>query len=150
MNVRSIRRLGVCFVLLWMQWRAAAPAFAGAPIAVLCGRVTAAGKPVAGVRISLNGNDETVRTVSDALGHFAFAPLPLGTYDLTAERDNLRAHVRVDLGSDGATIAVALQPLSEIHDVTVYRSSTVHGSGSDVTLDALDLERFPYVNSFPS
>ncbi len=76
--------------------------------------------------------------------------LPLGTYDLTAERDNLRAHVRVDLGSEGATIAVALQPLSEIHEVTVYRSLTVRGSGSDVTLDALDLERFPYVNSFPS
>jgi outer membrane receptor protein involved in Fe transport len=150
MTVRSMRRLGVCFVLLWIQWSVAAPAFAGVRAAVLRGRVTASGKPIAGVRISLNGNDETVRTASDALGYFTFAPLPLGTYDLTAERANLRAHLHVDLGSDGATIAVALQPLSEIHEVTVYRSSPVRGSGSDVTLDALDLERFPYVNSFAS
>jgi TonB dependent receptor/Carboxypeptidase regulatory-like domain len=150
MVVRSIRRLGVCFVLLWVPWSVAAPAVAGAPTAILRGRVTVSGKPLAGVRISLSGNDETVRTVSDALGRFGLGPLPLGTYDLTAERDNLRAHVRIDLGSDGATIAVALAPLSEIHDVTVYRSSTVRGSGSDVTLDALDLERFPYVDSFSS
>ena len=122
MNVGSIRRLGVCFVLLWIQWSVAVPAFAGATTAVLRGRVTASGKPIAGVRISLSGNDETVRTTSDQGGHFAFAPLSPGTYELTAERDNLRAHVRVDLGSDGATIAIALQPLLEIHDVTVYRS----------------------------
>src|ERR1700761_8899152 len=130
MLARSMRRAGVCFALVCTQMSLALPAPAAAPTAALRGVVTAAGKPIANASVELHGNDATVRTASDVLGRFTFPPLPFGTYDLTAQRGNLRAHVRVDLGSDGANLSIALVPLAEIHEVTVYRSPTVRGSGS--------------------
>lgn len=69
---------------------AASPRATAAPArasAALAGRVTdAAGAPLQGVKIVLEGPELTVLTVSDAQGRFGVADVPLGSYRLTATK----------------------------------------------------------------
>ncbi|MBV9233119.1 MAG: TonB-dependent receptor, partial [Candidatus Eremiobacteraeota bacterium] len=124
-------------------------AWAATATASLAGSVSFGGAPSSGVTVTVAGNDVTLSTVSDARGRFAFPPLPLGTYDVAARKDALRARVRVDLGNDGATVLLTLRPLRQIGEVAVSRALPLRGSGSDVTLNGADLTRLPYNNSFP-
>lgn len=127
---------------------APAAASAAVPSAFLSGFVSSSGAPVAGAAVTAEGNNVRVTTTSDAKGRFAFAPLALGTYQVEARKGDLRALVRVDLGSDGATVALPLRLLKEIGAVVASQSLPVKGSGSDVTLNQTDLTRLPFNNSF--
>jgi hypothetical protein len=112
--------------------------------------VTNNGVPAADVTVTASGNDHIVQTKTDAKGHFSFPPLPVGTYDVAAESGSLRGRVRVDLGSGGAIVAIALQPLKEIGHVVVNaaQAAVAHGSGSDVVLNSTALTQMPFNNSF--
>ncbi len=118
--------------------------------AFLSGAVTHDGRPAAGVSVTAAGNNLTVKTQTDAKGHFAFPPLALGTYDVEARNGDLRGLTRVDLGSGGAAISIALVKLSEIEHTVVTQSQSlaIHGSGSDVVLNGTALTRLPFDNSF--
>ncbi len=74
----------------------------------------------------------------------------MGTYDVEARDGDLRGLVRVDLGSGGARISIALEKLTEIEHAVVSQSQslTTHGSGSDVVLNGTALTRLPFDNSF--
>jgi hypothetical protein len=126
------------------------PASAASPSAFLSGTVSIAGVPAPNVAVVASGNNQTLRTATDTAGHFRFPPLPFGSYDVEAHKGDLRARLRVDLGGDGATIALALERLPQIGQVAVSRSLPIRGSGSDVTLNSTDLTRLPYNNSFPA
>jgi hypothetical protein len=125
-----------------------APSYAVNASAFISGTVTNHGKPAAHVPITASGNNLTAKTSSDAKGRFSFPPLALGTYLVEAKEGNLNGVVRVDLGSGGATIAIALETLSEIEHAVVSQSLATHGSGSDVVLNGTDLTRLPFNNSF--
>jgi hypothetical protein len=125
------------------------PASAAAPSAFLTGNVTQGGAPASGVAVTASGNNLVVRATTDATGRFSFPPLAFGSYDVEARKGDLRARLRVDLGSDGATIHLSLEHLRQIGQVAVARSLPIRGSGSDVSLNATDLTRLPYNNSFP-
>lgn len=127
----------------------AAPAPATTATAFLAGTVSLSGVPVPGVAVSASGNNVTLRTLTDAKGRFAFPPLPLGSYEVEAQKNDLRARLRVDLGNDGATLTLSLTHLRQIGEVVVSRSLPMRGSGSDVTLNATELTRLPFNNSFP-
>lgn len=144
---RSLRAVSVAFVLLWMS---AAVAYAVNASAVLSGTVTNEGGPVAGVVVTASGNDLTLETTTDAKGHFAFASLALGTYDVEARQGDLRGLIRVDLGSGGANVAIALENLAEIHRVVVsqWQSTVTRGSGGDVVFNGTALTQMPFNNSF--
>lgn len=59
--------------------------------AALTGRVTdAAGAPLGGVKLVLEGPELTVLTVSDAQGRFSVADVPLGRYTLTSSKAGYR------------------------------------------------------------
>lgn len=116
--------------------------------AFLSGTVRHAATPVAGAIVIAQGNDRTVQTATNERGRFTFAALPLGTYEVRARSGDLRATIRVDLGSGGADVALLLAPLSEIAHTVVTRAASTNGSGSDVVLDNADLTRLPYGNSF--
>ncbi|MBV8246784.1 MAG: carboxypeptidase regulatory-like domain-containing protein, partial [Candidatus Eremiobacteraeota bacterium] len=143
-----IRRGAVALGLAF--WAAAGPAFAINASATLAGSVTAQGAPVADAVVTVAGNNRTATTHTDGHGAFAFAPLPLGTYDVTAVSGSRHGRVRVDLGSGGASVEVALGALKEIGNVAVAsaRSQVVHGSGSDVVLNATALTRLPLDHAF--
>ncbi len=126
-----------------------APCVATSVTAFVTGTVTSDGRPVANVAVTAAGNNATLKTTTDAKGHFSFPPLALGTYEVEARNGDLRALVRVDLDSDGAAITLALQRLKQIGEIVVARSLPIRGSGSDVTLNNTDLTRLPYDNSFP-
>ncbi len=128
----------------------AAPAYAVNASAFLSGSVTRDGHPAGSVSVTAAGNNLTVKTISDAKGHFAFPPLALGTYDVEARAGDLRGLVRVDLGSGGAAISIVLVKLSEIEHTVVTQSQSlaIHGSGSDVVLNGTALTRLPFDNSF--
>lgn len=128
----------------------AAPSYAVNASAFITGTVTNNGLPAAHVAVTASGNNLTVKTTTDARGHFSFPPLALGTYDVEARNGDLRGLVRVDLGSGGASISIALEKLTEIEHAVVSQSQslTVHGSGSDVVLNATALTRLPFDNSF--
>ena len=128
---------------------AAVPARASVPTAFLSGTATANGNPATGVTVTAWGNNVAVKARTGRDGRFRFPPLTLGSYDVEAQRGDLRALLRVDLGSDGAVITLTLRPLREIGQVVVARTLPVRGSGSDVTLNQTDLTRLPYDNSFP-
>jgi hypothetical protein len=127
----------------------AAPAAATAATAFLAGTVSSNGTPEAGAEVIASGSNATLKTVTDRAGRFAFPPLPLGSYEIEAKKNDLHARLRIDLGSDGARVALALTRLHQIGEVTVSRSLPMRGSGSDVTLDATELTRLPYNDSFP-
>ncbi len=120
---------------------------AGNASAFLTGTVTHGGAPVAHLQVTATGNNLQSKTVTDAAGRFRFAPLALGTYDVEAQQGQVRGLVRVDLGSGGASITIALD-LTEIAHTVVTRSQVTRGSGSDVVLNATDLTQLPFNNSF--
>ncbi len=124
------------------------PASAAA-VAYLTGTVTSGGAAIANATVTAAGNNVVVRRTTDASGRFTFASLAPGTYDVSAEANGLTARLRVELGSTGATVSLALSNLREIGRVAVARSATVHGSGSDVILNNDMLTRAPYGGSFP-
>ncbi len=115
----------------------------------LSGVVTKEGAAVAGARVTASGNNIVARAISDVRGRFQFASLVLGTYDLRVASGDLRAEARVDLGSNGAFVTLALErPLQQIGNVAVVRSSSTRGSGSDTTLNSDFLTRSPANGSF--
>lgn len=117
--------------------------------AFLSGTVTDKGVPAADVVVTAAGNDLTLKATTDAKGHFSFPPLPIGTYDLSTRSGSLSGRVRVDLGSGGAVVDIALETLSEIGRVTVRQlPSVLNGSGSDVVLNNTALTEMPLNNSF--
>ena len=127
----------------------AGSATAANPTAILSGTVTHDGKPVGGARISAVRNNVAEGATADDQGHFAFRPLPLGTYDVSAESAGQRGSLRVDLGSSGAVVTLTLG-LKEIVNVAVARApaQTLHGSGSDVVLNSTALTQLPFNNNF--
>ncbi|HEY2473890.1 MAG TPA: TonB-dependent receptor [Candidatus Cybelea sp.] len=127
-----------------------APALAVNASAFITGTVTSSDVPVARASVTASGNNLTATARSDARGHFSFPPLPLGTYQIEAKSGDLRGIVRVDLGSGGAAVAIALHGLTEIEHtvVTPSQSLRIHGSGSDVVLNNTALTRLPFDNSF--
>jgi TonB dependent receptor/Carboxypeptidase regulatory-like domain len=128
----------------------AGPARAVTTSSFLTGTVANRGVPVANVAVTASGNNVTLTTKTDSKGHFSFPPMALGTYTVEAKYGELRGIVRVDLGSGGANVAVALASLSEIARTVVSRAQTqvIHGSGSDVVLNSTDLTQLPFDNSF--
>ena len=128
----------------------AAPSYAVNASAFITGTVTNNGLPAAHVAVTASGNNLTVKTTTDAKGHFSFPPLALGSYDVEARNGDLRGLVRVDLGSGGVSLSIALEKLTEIAHAVVSQSQslTVHGSGSDVVLNGTALTRLPFDNSF--
>jgi hypothetical protein len=126
----------------------AAPSYAVNASAFLAGTVTAKGVPVARLAVTASGNNLTASAMTDAKGHFAFPPLPLGTYEVAAINGGLQARIRVDLGSSGANVSLVLSDLKEIGAVEVSAGSTLHGSGSDAVLNKTVLTQMPYNNSF--
>jgi hypothetical protein len=147
---RPMRRaLSAALTTVMLAWTVAAPCLATSASAFLTGTVLSKGVPVARVQVTGAGNNVTVKTTTDAKGRFSFPPLAFGTYDVEARSGELRASLRVDLGSDGAVVTLSLQPLKLIGQVVVSRSLPIRGSGTDVTLNSTDLTRLPYDNSFP-
>jgi outer membrane receptor for ferrienterochelin and colicins len=118
--------------------------------AFITGTVTNHGVPAADVTVTASGNNLTAKTRTDARGHFSFPPLALGTYDVEAYDHGLRGIVRVDLGSGGASISIALEKFATIAHVEVsqVQSLTIRGSGSDAVLNGTALTRLPFDNSF--
>lgn len=137
--------LSLTLLVAWSM----APAAATAPTAFLAGTVSLNGAPAPGVDVTAAGGNVTLRVLTDSKGRFRFPPLPLGSYEIEAKKSDLRARLRIDLGSDGASLTLSLTHLRQIGEVTVSRSLPVRGSGSDVTLNATDLARLPFNNSFP-
>jgi hypothetical protein len=144
------RHLAACLSAVLMTIGSAAPAYAVNASAFLNGSVTRGGHPAAGVSVTASGNNLTIKTQTNAKGHFSFPPLALGTYEVEARAGDLRGLVRVDLGSGGASIEIAMVKLTEIAHAVVSQSQSlaIHGSGSDVVLNSAALTQLPFNNSF--
>ncbi len=125
------------------------PSYAAGASASLTGTVTKDNAPAPGVVVTANGNNAVFKTSSDASGRFTFASLPFGTYDVEAKSGDSSDHITVDLGNGGAAVTLALAPPKVIGSVTVVRSASTRGSGSDVTLNRTALTRLPFNNKFP-
>jgi outer membrane receptor protein involved in Fe transport len=144
-----LRRFGAALAILILTFALEATATSAAKAtAFLSGTVTDNGIPVPGATVTVSGNRELIRTTTDAQGRFSFAALVLGTYAVTATAKDRSGVLNVDLGSGGATIAIAISSLKQIGSVAVARSSPVRGSGADVLLDATDLTRATTSDSF--
>ncbi len=142
-------RLAAAFFLIVSTLLRAVHAGAATNDASLSGIVTNAGRPVANATVVVSGNDRVLRTTTGSRGEFAFAAVPFGTYDVLATGAGLRDESRVDLGSGGATLAIALGDLRRLAHVAVARQPALRGSGADVGLDATFLTRSPTTDSFP-
>jgi len=114
----------------------------------LTGTVTFEGVAVRGATVTVAGNNVVERATTDGAGHFAFGALVIGTYDLTATSGDRHAVLRIDLGVAGLDISVALSALKQIGNVTVVRSPSVRGSGTDTTLNGDFLTRSPANGTF--
>ncbi len=145
--VRSrIKILVFAILALTAGW--SGPSAAANANAFLTGTVTEHGQPAAHVLVTASGNNRVAKATTDAGGHFAFAPLALGTYDVAAGEGDLQGRVRVDLGSGGANVALVLAALKEVGHVVGVRSQVTRGSGSDVVLNGTALTQLPFNNDF--
>jgi outer membrane receptor protein involved in Fe transport len=134
------------FAALWISLAGLGVAAGSA----LSGTVTNAGKPAPGIAVTASGNQQILRTVTDANGRFAFSNLALGTYRLEATgSDGLQGSLDVDVASGGQDVSIKLSRLKEIGKVAVVRGSTTSGSGADVVLDSTDLAHSTTSDSFP-
>ncbi len=143
------RRAGAALLTLALTFACVTTAYAVNASAALTGIVTENGASASHVPVTASGNNVVLKTTTDATGHFSFPALGFGTYVVEARSNTARGRVRVDLGSSGATVAVALSNLKVIGEVTVARFAPTRGSGSDVTLNSTALTRLPNNNSFP-
>lgn len=117
--------------------------------ALLAGTVTSNGVAVPDATVTVSGNRQVVRTTTGERGEFSFAALTFGTYRVTVDTKDRSGVLDVDLGSGGATIAVAISTLRAIGRVAIARSAPVRGSGADVLLNSTDLTRSTTSDSFP-
>ncbi len=116
--------------------------------AVLAGTVTFDAAPVSGATITATGNNVRLETHTDAQGRFAFTSLGVGSYHLQVDGQGTATSFDVDLTASGATLAIELHP-REIGRA-LARSSSVRGSGTDLTLNQTQLTRTPASTNFPS
>jgi hypothetical protein len=124
-------------------------AVAASASAFISGSVMLNGKPVAHAQITAIGNNLTVKTTTDAQGHFRLPPLAVGTYVVEAAAPNEQGSASVDLGNGGVTVTIALGPLKQIgNTATTATAPSIQGSGSDVVLNHTDLTEMPFNNSF--
>lgn len=127
-------------------------ALAANATAFLTGKVAGTdGAPAAGVQVTASGNNATVRTTTDSSGRFAFPPLAVGSYTVTSGSGSLQATAEVDLGTNGANLALVLAPPEIGRTITSVRqvpAEVIRGSGSDVVLNSTALTQLPFNNSF--
>ena len=144
------RNVAATLIVVSLSFICATPSYAVNATSFLSGTVTNNGVPAANITVTASGNDLTISAKTDAKGHFSFPPLPVGTYVVSAESSGLRGSARVDLGSGGAIVAIALQSLKQIGHVIVNaaQAEVAHGSGSDVVLNSTALTQMPFNNSF--
>src|ERR1700733_7883953 len=103
--VRPVRMAFIiCYSIFYSLFVCTAGAYAADATGFLAGTITNAGAPVAGARVTATGNNLTENTTSDARGHFAFPPLAIGTYGVTATSGDLTGKVSVDVGGGGSTV----------------------------------------------
>jgi outer membrane receptor protein involved in Fe transport len=148
MYVALLRSIGAVFFTLCFIMNSSG-ARAAAATAPLSGTVTKDGAPVPHAAVRCAGNNLQLTTTTDDRGRFVFPALALGTYDVEAGSGSELGRASVDLGSSGATVALALPGLKQIGRVAVVRSQAIHGSGADQTLNSTALTRLPNGNSFP-
>jgi hypothetical protein len=153
MFVPLVRSARTALFAVSLAFACAVGAFAANASGFLSGTVTNGSAPVAGAAVTASGNNRTVSTTTDANGRFAFPPLPAGTYGVSAKSGDLQGSTSVDLGSAGATVAVALTTApQEIGRIVVTAkqvpAEVIHGSGSDVVLNSTALTQLPFNNSF--
>jgi hypothetical protein len=117
----------------------------------LSGVVVSGTAPVPGADVSVSGGNVTLHATCDAAGRFSFSTLPVGSYQVRGTApDGRTATVRVDLGSGGASVTVALLGLEEIgHTGVTVRAPVGRRSGTDVVLNGEALTRSPGAGSFP-
>ncbi len=144
------RNVAATLIVVSLSFICATPSYAVNATSFLSGTVTNNGVPAANITVTASGNDLSISAKTDAKGHFSFPPLPVGTYVVSAESSGLRGSARVDLGSGGAIVAIALQSLKQIGHVIVNaaQAEVAHGSGSDVVLNSTALTQMPFNNSF--
>jgi hypothetical protein len=111
--------------------------------AALTGNVSAGGTPVAGAAVTVRGSNLTLRTTTNAQGHFALAGVPIGTYSVDVTGPSGSASLRVEVPSAGAAITLALTHLKEIGRTSVTSRPSLGGSGTDLSLNSEQLTRSP-------
>jgi hypothetical protein len=128
--------LGLCVVLT------ITPASAQ-PAAALTGTVVSGVSPVAGAAVTVIGSNLTLRTKTNAQGHFALAGVPIGTYDVDIKSPLGSASLRVEVPAAGTAITLALTHLKEIGRTSVTSRPSLGGSGTDLSLNSELLSRSP-------
>lgn len=153
MNSRLLRCARMAFIICYSIFVCTAGAYAADATGFLAGTITNAGAPVAGAQVSATGNQRTITTTSDANGHFAFPPLAIGTYDVSAKSGDQTGSTSVDLGAGGSTITIDVaasgQVIGKVAAVTPQvPASVIGGSGADTVLNSTALQQLPFNNSF--
>jgi TonB dependent receptor/Carboxypeptidase regulatory-like domain len=152
MSTRLPRRARVALLILLLIAVGPLGAYAANASAFLSGTVTNAGVPVAGAQVTTSGNNLTLHTTTDAKGAFAFPPLAVGTYTVTARSGDLQGTLSVDLGTTGSAVQIPLVQQREIGHIVVrpqqIPAAVIQGSGSDVVLNTTQLTQMPYNNNF--
>lgn len=143
-------RLALALRLLVVAFLALSPVVAYAQgTSFISGRVLdASGRPVTGARVTVQGNNVKLTQTSDASGHFAFSGLGVGAYAVRAETKDGFGAAQVELTSTGMELALTLSRV-----IVLVRTSSlpsVHGSGTDLSLNEQYLARSPAGRDFGS
>lgn len=127
-------RAAAAAMLLALFFTSSLPALAAAT-GVVRGTVTVHGSVVAGVRVTLRGEQTVLTTTTDAQGNYAFPLVPFGHYTLTAHYpDHPDAVSNVDVSSNGiSTVTLEISPLKTIAQTVVSPGSARGVSGTPVS-----------------
>src|SRR5580693_2629453 len=129
-----VRAARMAFIICYSIFVCTAGAYAADAYGFLTGTVTNAGAPVAGAQVTATGNEHTISTTADAKGHFAFPPLAIGTYTISAKSGALTGRIGIDLGGTSSNVVVDVAPQSQVIGTIVATtpqvpSSVIAGTG---------------------
>jgi outer membrane receptor protein involved in Fe transport len=122
------------------------PAFAAAT-GLVRGTITQAGKPQAGVTVTLVGEGARFSTTTDKDGDYTFASVPFGHYVLTARESGATRTANVDVHSD-AVAEVNLDLIKTIAVTSVTATAGIGGTPvASTTIDNAQIQSSPVRDS---
>ncbi len=137
-------------LILTIVLASASVAVAQVGTGILSGTVTAGTRPISGAAVTALGSNLTLHAKTNPQGVFTIPSVPIGTYDVSVSATEGTAAIRVDVTSAGANVTLSVTQLKEIGRTAVVARPPLHGSGTDLSLNAETLARSPAAGSLPN
>lgn len=108
------------------------------------------GKPVPNAAVTLRGQNLSLVQTTRVDGRFTFPTLTVGEYNVSVTKGELTSTATIAVTAGGSEVKMQLTLLKEIGSVSVTVAPYAKRSGTDVTVNAQQLQRLPGAKNLPN